>query len=58
VTPSPHAGLVDYYAKRAREYERIYDKPERQGDLDALKNLCHHTFTGHRVLEIACGTGF
>ena len=50
--------LIDYYAKRAQEYERIYDKPERQADLLRLKQLCAQTFAGHDVLEIACGTGY
>ena len=53
-----NAALIDYYAKRANEYERIYDKPERQSDLAALKKLCARTFAGHDVLEIACGTGY
>ncbi len=50
--------LVDYYARRAREYERLYEKPERQADLRSLKDLCAQTLAGHTVLEIACGTGF
>lgn len=50
--------MIDYYAKRAQEYERIYDKPERQKDLLLLKQLCTKTFAGHDVLEIACGTGY
>ena len=50
--------LVDYYAKRANEYERIYTKPERQADLAALKEVLCKTFAGHDVLEIACGTGY
>lgn len=50
--------LVDYYAKRANEYERIYDKPERQNDLEVLRALCTKAFTGKDVLEIACGTGY
>lgn len=52
------AALIDYYAKRAKEYERIYEKPERQDDLSVLKRLCAETFAGHDVLEIACGTGY
>jgi demethylmenaquinone methyltransferase/2-methoxy-6-polyprenyl-1,4-benzoquinol methylase len=50
--------LVDYYAKRAGEYERIYEKPERQNDLAVLKKLCAQTFAGRDILEIACGTGY
>jgi demethylmenaquinone methyltransferase/2-methoxy-6-polyprenyl-1,4-benzoquinol methylase len=50
--------LLDYYDKRALEYEGIYAKPERQADLAALKNLLQATLAGHRVLELACGTGY
>ena len=50
--------LIDYYAKRASEYERIYEKSERQNDLATLKELFQRNFTGHDVLEIACGTGY
>jgi ubiquinone/menaquinone biosynthesis C-methylase UbiE len=55
---SNDATLIDYYAKRANEYERIYEKPERQNDLAKLKELFQKTFAGHDVLEIACGTGY
>ena len=27
--------MLDYYSRRAAEYERIYHKPERQADLRA-----------------------
>ena len=50
--------LVDYYAKRAAEYERIYARPERQADLEALRARLRKTFGGKRVLELACGTGY
>jgi len=50
--------LADYYAKRAPEYELIYQKPERQNDLRALRAFVAETFTGRSVLEIACGTGY
>ena len=50
--------LVDYYRRRAREYERIYEKPERQADLATLRELVGHELAGHGVLEIACGTGY
>jgi len=50
--------LIDYYAKRASEYERIYAKPERQNDLEVLRNLFGETLAGESVLEIACGTGY
>ena len=50
--------LIDYYAKRANEYERIYQKSERQADLAVLKRLCADSLAGQDILEIACGTGY
>ena len=52
------AQLPAYYAARAAEYERIYDKPERQADLAELRRLIPAYFAGRTVLEIACGTGY
>ena len=52
----PH--LQAYYAARAREYERVYAKPERQPDLKTLAELIPRFFTGGSVLEVACGTGY
>jgi len=52
------AGLRRYYAARAREYERIYEKPERQPDLRRLETLLPALYSGRRVLELACGTGY
>lgn len=54
VTPQ----LEAYYAKRAREYERIYDKAERQDELAWLRERLPRLFEGRRVLEVACGTGY
>jgi SAM-dependent methyltransferase len=50
--------MVSYYAERAKEYERIYQKPERQADLRQLRELVENMFTGADVLEVACGTGY
>jgi SAM-dependent methyltransferase len=50
--------LLAYYARRAREYERIYEKPERQADLVRLRSWLRDTLAGHRILEVACGTGY
>lgn len=47
-----------YYALRAQEYERVYDKPERQADIAALHDWLPAQFAGRRVLEVACGTGY
>jgi demethylmenaquinone methyltransferase/2-methoxy-6-polyprenyl-1,4-benzoquinol methylase len=52
------ASLKAYYAARAREYERVYAKPERQADLRQLETLLPGLFAGRRVLEVACGTGY
>jgi ubiquinone/menaquinone biosynthesis C-methylase UbiE len=56
--PQPDAELSAYYAARAGEYERIYDKPERQADLARLRQLIPGYFVDRAVLEIACGTGY
>ena len=52
------APLRKYYAARAREYERIYAKPERRADIAQLQLLLPGFFTDCRVLEVACGTGY
>jgi ubiquinone/menaquinone biosynthesis C-methylase UbiE len=50
--------METYYARRAAEYDRIYEKPERQSDLAELKSSLSTHFKGLDVLEIACGTGY
>ena len=50
--------LIRYYAQRAREFERVYEKPERQGELQRLQEFVEATFAGDDVLEVACGTGY
>ncbi|HEY9230017.1 MAG TPA: class I SAM-dependent methyltransferase [Gemmatimonadaceae bacterium] len=50
--------LVAYYKARAAEYERVYEKPERQADLRRLHEIIPPLFEGRRVLELACGTGY
>jgi len=50
--------VQSYYARRAAEYEKIYDKPERQADLARLRDELPRLFEGLRVLEVACGTGY
>jgi SAM-dependent methyltransferase len=50
--------LAEYYARRAPEYERFYDKPERQADLALLRGRVAAMCTGRKVLEVACGTGW
>lgn len=53
---TPH--LESYYSKRAREYEQVYEKPERQRELAWLRNRIPELFRGRTVLEVACGTGY
>ena len=55
MTDSP---LQTYYAKRASEYEQVYQKPERQAELEWLRGRIPDLFTGRQVLEVACGTGY
>jgi protein-L-isoaspartate O-methyltransferase len=50
--------LITYYAKRAREYDQIYQKPERQAELGKLAEWVRQEVAGLRVLEVACGTGY
>ena len=57
-TPATDEELRAYYAQRAASYERIYHKPERQAELRALEAWLAEAFSGRRVLEIACGTGW
>jgi demethylmenaquinone methyltransferase/2-methoxy-6-polyprenyl-1,4-benzoquinol methylase len=47
-----------YYAQRAAEYERVFDKPHRQPNIAELKAWLREQFAGRRVLEVATGTGF
>ena len=50
--------MLEYYARRAQEYERVYAKPERQADLAVLRERIGGMFAGRAVLELACGTGY
>jgi demethylmenaquinone methyltransferase/2-methoxy-6-polyprenyl-1,4-benzoquinol methylase len=50
--------LLDFYRRRAGEYEAIYAKPERQADLRFLEEHIPERMAGRRVLEVACGTGY
>jgi SAM-dependent methyltransferase len=50
--------LEKYYAARAAEYDRIYQKTERQPELRKLEGLLARAFPNLDVLEIACGTGY
>ena len=50
--------LADHYARRAPEYERFYELPERQADLSVLRVRLAGLCAGREVLELACGTGY
>ena len=50
--------LEQYYEKRAAVYEQVYDKPERQHELEWLRRRIPEVFRGRTVLEVACGTGY
>ncbi|MBC5993873.1 class I SAM-dependent methyltransferase [Pontibacter cellulosilyticus] len=50
--------IVLYYKERAREYEQVYQKPERQGELQQLTKLLQDIFRDKTVFEVACGTGY
>jgi len=50
--------LITYFSDRAKEYEEIYSKPERQNELKKITELLQKLFLGKDVFEIACGTGY
>jgi demethylmenaquinone methyltransferase/2-methoxy-6-polyprenyl-1,4-benzoquinol methylase len=49
---------IQYYSERAKEYEQIYLKPERQENLKNLRIILKDLFFARSVFEIACGTGY
>ena len=49
---------VQFYAKSAANHDRIYDRPERQSDLERMRGHVAEVLRGHTVLELACGTGY
>ena len=50
--------LAAYYQRRAPNYDEVYAKPERQGDLRQLEAVLPTLFSGRDVLEVAAGTGY
>lgn len=51
-------GTEQYYDKRASEYDRVYEKPERQDNIAGQRVMISDTLARRRVLELAAGTGF
>jgi demethylmenaquinone methyltransferase/2-methoxy-6-polyprenyl-1,4-benzoquinol methylase len=45
--------MIDYYAARAAEYDKVYSKPERQTELRQIKQWLPSVLAGRAVLEIA-----
>lgn len=50
--------MQSYYAARASEYDRVYQKPERQSDFRRIERWLASVLSGATVLEVACGTGY
>lgn len=50
--------MHEYYAQRAKTYEEIYRRPERQVDLQDLELRVTAALQSRKVLELACGTGY
>ena len=53
-----HNELAAYYAQRAANLEQAYQRPECQADLAELQRRLGETLASHRVLELACGSGY
>lgn len=49
---------AQFYAKSAAHHDEVYDRPERQHDLAAMREQVAAALRGHVVLELACGTGY
>jgi ubiquinone/menaquinone biosynthesis C-methylase UbiE len=47
-----------YYAAVAATYDIQYEQPALQEDLEELQELLTELLAGHKVLELACGSGY
>jgi SAM-dependent methyltransferase len=56
-TNNERAEMAAYYARLAGTYDQDYVTAEQQPDLEELHNRVREALAGHRVLELACGTG-
>jgi ubiquinone/menaquinone biosynthesis C-methylase UbiE len=54
------AELVEYYRKRAREYEDVYywTDPHRQKEQEIMAATIKSSLNGRDIIDIACGTGW
>lgn len=54
------SSTVDYYSRRAPEYEAIYRREDliSQRELKLISDEIRHLFAGRSVLEVGCGTGY
>src|ERR1700752_171509 len=50
--------MTRYYARRAGEYERVYDIPPWQPGIAELGRRLGPLVGARRVFEVACGTGY
>ena len=51
-------GTEEYYYRWAPEYDEVYTRPERQGDLLVVRDRLTGWFARRHVLELAAGTGW
>ncbi|MDB5920154.1 MAG: SAM-dependent methyltransferase, partial [Massilia sp.] len=49
---------VQYYAKSVAIHVQVYQRPERQEDLEEMRARVAEAVEGHVVLELACGGGY
>lgn len=48
----------EYYAAVAATYDLQYERPEVEEDLETLHQALGELLGGHKVLELACGSGY
>ena len=49
--------MIQYYARRADEYERMYHREALRGEYAKLHQWMREALQRRDVLEVACGTG-
>jgi len=50
--------MIEYYERRAQEYDAIYDRAQVKSDLRELGRWLQDHVRDLTVLEVACGTGY